>query len=305
MRLHVPTDLPCVKSCPWPCSSICTRLLTPWKGRSLRSCKEEYEEIRRVYQGHQGRPIQPHPAGYQTSLQPVPSAPSTSMKRTFQESEGQGLFPALQLPNLQPRPSFSSLSPVVQPANVDPTAPRPLPPGPTNKPKGKPGRPSKEEVARREAEAAAEGRVYVPQVRKRTKPKKPPAPAGSPLPPSAGASASTEASSASLQTPPRQAVEPQQSSSSGRRKRQRLDEESRPDYTGSHEPAVAEDAAASGSAPAPVAQSPSDRVRPDAKFTPRSASAASNNRPEDGSEIVDSEVKRDDPSARTSHASFT
>jgi hypothetical protein len=281
----------------------CTHLLTAWKGRTLRSCKEEYDEIRRVYQG---RPIQPHPAGYQTSHQPVHSALSTSGKRTFQESEGQAFFPAaLQLPSLQPRPSFSSLSPVVQPANVDLTAPRPSPLGVVQKPKGKPGRPSKEEIARREAEAAAEGRVYVPQVRKRNKPKKPPVLAGSPLPPSAGASASTEASSTSLRTPPRQVVQPEQSSSSGRRKRQRLDEQqSRADNTESNEPVVAEGTTAGGSAPTSVAQSPSDRVRPDAKFAPRSGSAASNNRPGDGSEIVDSEVKLHDPSSRTSHASF-
>ena len=275
--------------------------LITWKGRSLRSCREEYEEIRRAYHG---RLIQPHPAGYPPSLQPIHSAPPTSVKRTFLEAEGQGPFPALPLPNLQPRPSISSLSPVVQPAHMDPAAPRPSPLGVTYKPKGKPGRPSKDEIARREAEAAAEGRVYVPQVRKRNKPKKPPALAGSPLPPSAGASASTEASTASLQTPPRQAVEPEPSSSSGRRKRPKLDEqESRPDDTGNNDPADAEGAAADDPAPAPVAQSPSDRVRPDAKFAARSSSAASN-KPSDGSEIIDSEVKRDDPSARTSHASF-
>src|SRR5271168_366431 len=110
------------------------------------------------------------------------------MKRSFQESEG--LFPAtLLLPNLQPRSSFSSASPIVQPANVDLTAPRPSPLGALNKPKGKPGRPSREEIARRQAEAAAAGRVYEPQPRKRNKPKKPKTLAASPVPPSAGASA--------------------------------------------------------------------------------------------------------------------
>jgi hypothetical protein len=272
----------------------CARLLTAWKGHNLRSCKEEYDEIRRVYLG---RPIQPHPTGYQPSHQPVHSAPSTAVKRTFQESEGQGYFPAVQqLPSLQPRLPFSSLSPVVQPANTDLTAPRPSPLGTVHKPKGKPGRPRKEEVARREAEAAAEGRVYAPPQRKRNKPKKPEAPAGSSLPPSVGASGSTEASSTSMQTPPRQPVEPEQSSSSARRKRPRLDEQqSRLDNTWSNDPAVAEGPASGGSAAAPVAQSPSDRVRPDAKFAARSASAASSNRPEDGSEIVDSEVKLHDP----------
>jgi len=146
----------------------------------------------------------------------------------------------------------------------------------------------------------------VPQVRKR-KPKKPPALAGSPLPPSAGASASTEVSSTSLHTPPLHAVETHQSSSSGKRKRQRIEgPESRVGDEGSNQPVVGEGEgdADDGSATGPVAQSPSDRVRPDAKFAPRSSSAASNTRPLDGSEIIDSEVKRDDPSARTSHASF-
>jgi hypothetical protein len=93
------------------------------------------------------------------------------------------LFPAaLPLPNLQPRPSFSSASTLVQPANVDLTSPRPSPLGALSKPKGKPGRPSREEIARRQAEAAAEGIVYAPQVRKR-KPKKPKRrPLRSPLP---------------------------------------------------------------------------------------------------------------------------
>jgi len=226
------------------------------------------------------------------------------MKRSFQESEGP--YPALQLPNLQPRPSYSSASPVVQPANVDLTVPRPSPLGASGKPKGKPGRPSREEIARRQAEAAAEGRVYVPQVRKRNKPKKPKTLAASPVPPSAGASASTEVSSSSLQTPTRQAVEPQQSSSSGRRKRLRV-EEQQPgpdDNVASIEPIVAESSAAGGSGPMAVAQSPSDRVRPDAKFAARSTSATSTNRPGDGSEIVDSDIKVNDPDSRTSHASF-
>jgi hypothetical protein len=114
------------------------------------------------------------------------------MKRSFQESEGQ--YPALQLPNLQPRPSYSSASPVVQPANVDLTVPRPSPLGASGRPKGKPGRPSREEIARRQAEAAAEGRVYVPQVRIRNKPKMPKTLFASPVPPSAGASASMKVS---------------------------------------------------------------------------------------------------------------
>jgi len=225
------------------------------------------------------------------------------MKRSFQESEAP--YPALQLPNLQPRPSFSSASPVVQPANVDLTAPRPSPLGASGKPKGKPGRPSREEIARRQAEAAAEGRVYMPQPRKRNKPKKPKTLAASPVPPSAGASASTEVSSSSLQTPTRQAVEPQQGSSSGRRKRPRIEEQqSGPDNAASIEPTVAESSAAGGSGPMTVAQSPSDRVRPDAKFAARSTSAASTNRLGDGSEIVDSDIKANDPDSRTSHASF-
>jgi hypothetical protein len=225
------------------------------------------------------------------------------MKRSFQEPEG--LFPALPLPNIQPRPSYSSASPVVQPANVDLTAPRPSPLGALSKPKGKPGRPSREEIARRQAEAAAQGREYVSQVRKRNKPKKPKALAASPVPPSAGASASTEVSSSSLQTPTRQAVEPQQSSSSGRRKRQKIEEQqSGPDNVAGIEPTVAESSAPGGSGPMTVAQSPSDRVRPDAKFAARSTSAASTSRPGDGSEIVDSDVKANDPDSRTSHASF-
>jgi hypothetical protein len=216
------------------------------------------------------------------------------------------LFPAsTPLPNLQPRQPFSSLSPVAPPAATEIIAPGPSPLGPVQKPKGKPGRPSKEEIARRQAEAAAEGRVYLPQQRKRNKGKRPQAPAGSPLPASAGASGSTEASSLSIQTPPRQPVEPEQSGSSGRRKRPRLDDRpSEPDKPGSNEPAAAEGTTAGDSAPAHVAQSPSDRVRPDAKFAARSTSAASNDKPGDGSEIVDSEVKLRDPSSRTSHASF-
>ena len=291
-----------VEGLSWPHSHDLQALTDSYeKGRSLRSCKDEYDEIRSAF--NQGRPIQPLLASYPPGYQPVHSAPSTSIKRSFQEAEG--LFPAaLPLPNLQPRPSFSSASPVVQPANVDLTAPRPSPLGALNKPKGKPGRPSREEIARRQAEAAAAGRVYEPQVRKR-KPKKQKALAASPVPPSAGASASTEVSSSSLQTPTRQPVEPQQSSSSGRRKRQRIeDPQPGPDTAGGIEPTAAESSAAGGSGPMTVAQSPSDRVRPDAKFAPRSTSAASTSRPGDGSEIVDSEVKANDPSSRTSHASF-
>jgi hypothetical protein len=64
------------------------------------------------------------------------------------------------------------------------TTPRTSPLGYLSKPKGKPGRPTREEIARRQAEAAAEGRVYAPQVRKRNKPKKPKriSPLRSPLP---------------------------------------------------------------------------------------------------------------------------
>jgi hypothetical protein len=87
------------------------------------------------------------------------------MKGSSQEYEG--LFPALQWPNLQPRPSFSNASTVVPPANVSLATPQSSLLGALNKPKGKPGRPSKEEIARRQLEAAAEGRVYVSQVRKR------------------------------------------------------------------------------------------------------------------------------------------
>jgi hypothetical protein len=164
----------------------------------------------------------------------------------FQGSEGQGFFPAaLQLPSLQPRP------------------PQPSPLDAIYKAKGKSGRPSKEEIARREAEAAAEGRVYMPHVRKRGRPKKPPVLAGSPLPPSAGASASTKASPTSLRTPPRQVV--QQSSSSARRKRQRLDDrQSRAENTESNELMVTEGTTTGGSAPTSVPQSPLDRARPDA-----------------------------------------
>jgi hypothetical protein len=73
---------------------------------------------------------------------------------------------------------------VVQPANVDLTSPRLSPLSELNKPKGKPGRPSREEIARRQAEAAAEGRVYVSSVRKRNQPKnsKGSRPLRSPLP---------------------------------------------------------------------------------------------------------------------------
>jgi hypothetical protein len=302
-HVHYSTAIPRVEACQSPGHESCAHLLTQWKGRNLRSCKEEYEEIRSIYQG---RLIQPHPASYQTSYPPIHSAPPTAGKRTFQETEGPGFFPAVtQLPSLHPRPPFSSLSPIVQPANTDVVAPRPSPLGTAHKPKGRPGRPSKEEIARREAEAAAEGKVYAPQQRRRNKAKKPQAPASSPLPASAGASGSTEASSLSLQTPPRQPVEPEQSSSSGRRKRQRLDDPpSEPGKTGSNEPAAVEGIPGGDSAPAHVAQSPSDRVRPDAKFAARSAPATSNDKPGDGSEIVDSEVKLRDPSSRTSHASF-
>jgi Ankyrin repeats (3 copies) len=201
-------------------ASALKQLLRDGRGEVHPSEKMEdssgYDEIR-----YRGRPIQPLVSGNQTSYQPVHSAPSTSMKRSFQESEGP--YPALQLPNLQPRPSFSSASPVVQPANVDLTAPRPSPLGAIGKPKGKPGRPSREEIARRQAEAATEGSVYVPQLRKRNKPKKPKTLTASPVPPFAGASTST-VSSSSLQTPTPQIVEPQQSSLSGRRKRPRIEE---------------------------------------------------------------------------------
>jgi len=257
----------------------------------------KYDEIRSAF--NQDRPIQLLLSGYQTSYQPVHSAPSTSMKRSFQESEGP--YPALQLPNLQPRPSFSSASPVVQPANVDLTALQPSPLGAIGKPKGKPGRPSREEIARRQAEAAAEGRVYVPQLRKRNKPKKPKTLTASPVPSFAGASTSTEVSSSSLQTPTRQVVEAQQSSLSERRKRPRP---SSLGQTTLRSLSVAESSAAEDLHPMTVAQSPSDKARRNAKFAARSTSAASNNRPEDESETDNSDIKVNDLDSRTSHVSF-
>ena len=161
--------------------------LTVCQGRNLRSCKVEYSEIlRNPYSLH--TPVSSASQG--PIYQPVTTAPHASVKRSLQEAEG--LYPPNQLPNILPRPSFSSASPIVSATNVDPTVPRSSPLGVLEQPKKKQGRPSKAEIARRQAEAAAQGKEYIPQARRR--PKKPPALAGSPLPPAAAAGGSAGAS---------------------------------------------------------------------------------------------------------------
>src|SRR5271170_7339265 len=105
MRSYLSQDL----SLPRPCvEGICLYV----QGRTLKSCKDEYEDIRWAF--NQGRPIQP---------QPPYSAPSKSVEKTFKEFGT--LFPPLQLPNLQPRLPFYNVSPVVGPENV---CPRPITP---------------------------------------------------------------------------------------------------------------------------------------------------------------------------------
>ncbi len=270
-------------------------------GRNLRSCRLEYAEIIRIFDSQH---LQISSASHGTIYQPIPSAPYNSAKRGLEES--QGSYPPNQLPNILPRPSFSSASPIVSATNVDAAAPRSSPHGVLEQPKKKQGRPSKAEIARRQAEAAAQGKVYEPQSRRR--PKKPSALAGSPLPPTAATGESAGASSSSLQTPPRETAEPQPSSSSSRRKRQKRDEHQQD--IGNTRGADLETAESSGSAaPTHVAQSPSDRLRPDAKFarstaTPSNARTPGYTHTGDGSEIRDSDVKDQDPSSRTMHASF-
>src|SRR5271170_221609 len=78
MRSYLSQDL----SLPRPCvEGICLYV----QGRTLKSCKDEYEDI--CWAFNQGRPIQPLPPY---------SAPSKSVEKTFKEFGT--LFPALQLP---------------------------------------------------------------------------------------------------------------------------------------------------------------------------------------------------------------
>src|SRR5262249_8795669 len=135
------------------------------------------------------------------------------------------------LPNIQPRPPLASATPAAGPPGSE-LAPRSSPFEPTKSaPRRGPGRPTNKEIARREAEAAAKGTVYIRSTRK--KPQKPKEPADSPLPPAPAAAvvAPAEASFASTRTPPRQTNDPaqEQSSSSGKRKRQRLIDQSKKD----------------------------------------------------------------------------
>ena len=268
-------------------------MLTICIGRSLNSCKAIFDDIRRApYPYVMQAPITAQYSFPASTFQSTPGTHSSQRKRPLSDSEG----PPQTARILQPRPSFAG--PPILSATSDNESVPSLRPSPFDTPAGanrkKKGRPSNEEIARRRREAEAQGGSYEPK--KRTKKPKPNLPEDAPaihIP----APATHADPPTSLQTPQPQAADLATESSSGRRRRQKQREQG--DDTDPHRLSNP-----MSKAP-PLAESPSDRLRPEAQFGGR----ISTNPPGSGGTAVSSsdvsappvhadETKGPDPSTR-------
>jgi hypothetical protein len=259
-----------------------------------------YEDMRRRSHsssiGHPGYAMTP--VMYAAPQQLGPQGSMGTRKRSFNELETQSQAQRM----LQPKPPRSvdsplpSATPVTNGENFTFVARASPVDGATAKPAPKKrGRPNKDELDRRRAEAEARGEVYPDPKRKRQRQSEVKSEV-SPAPPIGFKEASQHSFSA--QTPRRQSPEPPERSSSGKRRRQKQRDKDSDAFAGDEDD--------SGLINMPRdPQSPSERLLMKGASSSRSPAAFRDSQPGDGPDSISRREEPSDPAEAPNNEEIT